>query len=67
MACVGRSYAWGGISELAVVPATHVSVLPLTFVGAGLASPATKVSPVGSVSVIVTDAPAVSLVSPILA
>ncbi len=28
MACVGLSYAWGGIAELAVVPATHVSVLP---------------------------------------
>lgn len=28
MACVGLSFAWGGIAELAVVPATHVSVLP---------------------------------------
>jgi len=28
MACVGLSYDWGGISELAVVPASHVSVLP---------------------------------------
>jgi (R,R)-butanediol dehydrogenase/meso-butanediol dehydrogenase/diacetyl reductase len=28
MACVGLSYGWGGIAELAVVPATHVSVLP---------------------------------------
>ncbi|MCI4659003.1 2,3-butanediol dehydrogenase [Cryobacterium algoricola] len=28
MACVGLSFASGGISELAVVPASHVSVLP---------------------------------------
>ncbi|MCS5735166.1 2,3-butanediol dehydrogenase [Herbiconiux daphne] len=28
MACVGLSYAWGGIAELAVVPATHVFALP---------------------------------------
>ncbi|MEA9984144.1 MULTISPECIES: 2,3-butanediol dehydrogenase [Subtercola] len=28
MACVGLSYQSGGIAELAVVPATHVSVLP---------------------------------------
>ncbi|MFB2585746.1 2,3-butanediol dehydrogenase [Herbiconiux liukaitaii] len=28
MACIGLSYAWGGIAELAVVPASHVSVLP---------------------------------------
>lgn len=28
MACVGLSYDWGGISELAVVPASHVSLLP---------------------------------------
>ncbi|RFA18126.1 2,3-butanediol dehydrogenase [Subtercola boreus] len=28
MACVGLSFAWGGIAELAVVPASHVSVLP---------------------------------------
>jgi (R,R)-butanediol dehydrogenase/meso-butanediol dehydrogenase/diacetyl reductase len=28
MACVGLSYKSGGIAELAVVPATHVSVLP---------------------------------------
>ncbi len=28
MGCIGLSYAWGGIAELAVVPATHVSVLP---------------------------------------
>ena len=28
MACVGLSAGWGGIAELAVVPATHVSVLP---------------------------------------
>lgn len=28
MACVGLSYGWGGIAELAVVPASHVSVLP---------------------------------------
>ncbi|GLK16007.1 2,3-butanediol dehydrogenase [Herbiconiux flava] len=28
MACIGLSFAWGGIAELAVVPATHVSVLP---------------------------------------
>jgi (R,R)-butanediol dehydrogenase / meso-butanediol dehydrogenase / diacetyl reductase len=30
MACVGLSFASGGISELAVVPASHVSVLPDT-------------------------------------
>ena len=30
MACVGLSFAWGGIAELALVPATHVSVLPDT-------------------------------------
>jgi (R,R)-butanediol dehydrogenase/meso-butanediol dehydrogenase/diacetyl reductase len=28
MACIGLSYAWGGIAELAVIPSTHVSVLP---------------------------------------
>ncbi|QWT24534.1 2,3-butanediol dehydrogenase [Subtercola sp. PAMC28395] len=28
MACVGLSYQSGGIAELAVVPATHVSILP---------------------------------------
>lgn len=28
MACVGLSFQWGGIVELAVVPARHVSVLP---------------------------------------
>jgi (R,R)-butanediol dehydrogenase/meso-butanediol dehydrogenase/diacetyl reductase len=28
MACVGLSYDWGGIAELAVVPATHLTVLP---------------------------------------
>jgi (R,R)-butanediol dehydrogenase / meso-butanediol dehydrogenase / diacetyl reductase len=28
MACVGLSSGWGGIAELAVVPASHVSVLP---------------------------------------
>src|SRR3954454_11357116 len=28
MACIGLSYDWGGIAELAVVPATHVSALP---------------------------------------
>ncbi|RLV47969.1 2,3-butanediol dehydrogenase [Nocardioides mangrovicus] len=28
MACVGLSYAWGGIAERAIVPASHVSVLP---------------------------------------
>lgn len=28
MACVGLSFEWGGIAELAVVPASHVSVLP---------------------------------------
>ncbi|MGA1835392.1 2,3-butanediol dehydrogenase [Herbiconiux sp. 11R-BC] len=28
MACVGLSFAWGGIAELAVVPATHVFALP---------------------------------------
>jgi (R,R)-butanediol dehydrogenase / meso-butanediol dehydrogenase / diacetyl reductase len=28
MACVGLSYDWGGIAELAVVPATHVTALP---------------------------------------
>jgi len=28
MACVGLSYAWGGIADLAVVPASHVTVLP---------------------------------------
>ncbi len=28
MACIGLSFGWGGIAELAVVPATHVSVLP---------------------------------------
>lgn len=30
MGCIGLSFAWGGIAELAVVPATHVSVLPET-------------------------------------
>jgi (R,R)-butanediol dehydrogenase/meso-butanediol dehydrogenase/diacetyl reductase len=28
MACVGLSFAWGGIAELAIVPASHISVLP---------------------------------------
>jgi (R,R)-butanediol dehydrogenase/meso-butanediol dehydrogenase/diacetyl reductase len=28
MACIGLSYDWGGIAELAVVPATHVTPLP---------------------------------------
>lgn len=28
MACVGLSFAWGGIAELAIVPASHLSVLP---------------------------------------
>jgi (R,R)-butanediol dehydrogenase/meso-butanediol dehydrogenase/diacetyl reductase len=28
MACVGLSFGWGGIAELALVPASHVSVLP---------------------------------------
>ena len=28
MACVGLSFGWGGIAELAVLPASHVSVLP---------------------------------------
>jgi (R,R)-butanediol dehydrogenase/meso-butanediol dehydrogenase/diacetyl reductase len=28
MACVGLSFGWGGIAELAVVPASHISVLP---------------------------------------
>ena len=28
MACIGLSFGWGGIAELAVVPATHVSALP---------------------------------------
>lgn len=28
MACVGLSYAWGGIAELAVVPASQVHALP---------------------------------------
>jgi (R,R)-butanediol dehydrogenase / meso-butanediol dehydrogenase / diacetyl reductase len=28
MACVGLSYKWGGIAELAIVPVSHVSVLP---------------------------------------
>ncbi|MET1038314.1 MAG: alcohol dehydrogenase catalytic domain-containing protein, partial [Aeromicrobium sp.] len=28
MACVGLSYGWGGIAELAVVPASHCTVLP---------------------------------------
>ncbi len=28
MACVGLSFGWGGIAELAVVPVSHVSVLP---------------------------------------
>jgi (R,R)-butanediol dehydrogenase/meso-butanediol dehydrogenase/diacetyl reductase len=28
MACIGLSYRWGGIAELAVVPASHVTVLP---------------------------------------
>jgi len=28
MACVGLSFGWGGIAELAIVPASHVSVLP---------------------------------------
>jgi (R,R)-butanediol dehydrogenase/meso-butanediol dehydrogenase/diacetyl reductase len=30
MACIGLSYDWGGIAELAVVPASHVSPLPET-------------------------------------
>lgn len=28
MACVGLSFGWGGIAELALVPASHLSVLP---------------------------------------
>jgi (R,R)-butanediol dehydrogenase / meso-butanediol dehydrogenase / diacetyl reductase len=28
MACIGLSYDWGGIAELAVVPVTHVTPLP---------------------------------------
>lgn len=28
MACIGLSFGWGGIAELAVLPASHVSVLP---------------------------------------
>src|SRR5438270_1451539 len=28
MACIGLSYDWGGIAELAVVPASHVTPLP---------------------------------------
>lgn len=28
MACIGLSYQWGGIAELAVVPVSHISVLP---------------------------------------
>lgn len=28
MGCIGLSFAWGGIAELAIVPATNVSVLP---------------------------------------
>lgn len=28
MACVGLSFQWGGLAELAVVPASHLSVLP---------------------------------------
>jgi (R,R)-butanediol dehydrogenase/meso-butanediol dehydrogenase/diacetyl reductase len=28
MACIGLSYDWGGIAELAVVPASHVTALP---------------------------------------
>lgn len=28
MACIGLSYTWGGLAELAVVPATHVTKLP---------------------------------------
>jgi (R,R)-butanediol dehydrogenase/meso-butanediol dehydrogenase/diacetyl reductase len=28
MACIGLSYAWGGIAERAVVPASHVTPLP---------------------------------------
>ncbi|MBG6056529.1 (R,R)-butanediol dehydrogenase/meso-butanediol dehydrogenase/diacetyl reductase [Salinibacterium sp. CAN_S4] len=28
MACVGLSFQWGGIAEFAVVPASHLSVLP---------------------------------------
>jgi (R,R)-butanediol dehydrogenase/meso-butanediol dehydrogenase/diacetyl reductase len=30
MACIGLSYDWGGIAELAVVPASHVTPLPET-------------------------------------
>jgi (R,R)-butanediol dehydrogenase/meso-butanediol dehydrogenase/diacetyl reductase len=30
MACIGLSSSWGGIAELAVVPASHVAVLPDT-------------------------------------
>jgi (R,R)-butanediol dehydrogenase/meso-butanediol dehydrogenase/diacetyl reductase len=30
MACIGLSFGWGGIAELAVLPASHVSVLPDT-------------------------------------
>ncbi len=28
MACVGLSFGWGGIAELAIVPVSHVSLLP---------------------------------------
>jgi (R,R)-butanediol dehydrogenase/meso-butanediol dehydrogenase/diacetyl reductase len=28
MACIGLSYKWGGIAELAIVPSSHVTVLP---------------------------------------
>lgn len=30
MACIGLSFPWGGIAELAAIPASHVSVLPDT-------------------------------------
>src|SRR3954453_3387558 len=33
MACIGLSYDWGDIAELAVVPASHVSPLPDTVSG----------------------------------
>ncbi|WP_394771002.1 2,3-butanediol dehydrogenase [Lacisediminihabitans sp.] len=41
MACVGLSFAWGGIAELAVVPATQVYALPdeLTDIQGALVEP----------------------------
>lgn len=41
MACVGLSYAWGGIAELAIVPATQVYALPdsLTEIQGALVEP----------------------------